>query len=92
VGKIKKHAFNDREFNFSKVNDSYAFSTTTLIRKGVQTDKEIEVKRETEVKLINDERQLFTKGKYIIPSKISYPGFEDLDSPPIKYIEGNINS
>lgn len=92
VGKIKNHAFNDREFNFSKVNDSYAFNTTTLIRKGVQTDKEIEIKRETEVKLTNDERQLFTKGKYIIPSKISYPGFEDPDSPPIKYIEGNINS
>lgn len=92
VGKTKNHPFNNREFNFSKTNDSYAFNTTTLISKGIQTDKEIEVKRETEVKLTNDERQLFTKGKYIIPSKISYPGFEDPDSPPIKYIEGNINS
>lgn len=92
VGKTKGHAFNNREFNFSKANDSYSFNTTTLIRKGVQTDKEIEVKRETEVKLVSEERQLFTKGKYIIPSKISYPGFEDPESLPIKYIEGSINS
>ncbi|ABG60185.1 hypothetical protein [Cytophaga hutchinsonii] len=92
VGKTKNHAFNNREFNFSKAKDSYFFNTTTLIRKGVQTDKEIEVKRETEVKLVNDERQLFTKGKYIIPSKISYLDFDDPDGLPIKHIEGSINS
>jgi len=92
VGATKYHAFNDREFNFSKQEDSYLFNTTTLIRKGVQTGKELEVKRETEVRLINEDRQLYTKGKYIIPSKISYPGFEDINSPLEKYIEGSINS
>lgn len=91
VGRSKNHAFNDREFNFSKANDSYTFNTTTIIRNGIQTDKEIEVKRETEVKLINSERQLFTKGKYIIPSNISYPGFDDFTSPPEKHIEGSIH-
>lgn len=92
VGRTKNHAFNDRVFNFSKGKNSYCFNTTTLIKKGVQTDKEIEVKRETEVKLFNDERQFFTKGKFIIPSKISYPGFGDPNSQPLKYIEGSINS
>ena len=90
VGRTKNHAYNNRELTFSKTEDKYSFSITTLIRRGVQTDKELEINKETEVQLRNDERIIFSKGKYIIPSSISYP---DLDSLSLeKLVKGGINA
>ncbi len=91
VGRTKNHAFNNRELTFSKNNDTYSFSITTLIRKGVQTDKELEVNRETQVELSNSETNNFhKKGKNIIPSSISYPDFDNLSLE--KLTEGEITS
>lgn len=90
VGRTKNHAFNNRELTFSKNNDKYSFSIMTLISKGVQTDKELEVNRETQVELSNSERTIFTKGKNIIPSRISYPDFDNLSLE--KLTEGEITS
>src|SRR4051812_44890567 len=75
VGRSKNHAFNNRELSFSREKDKYSFSITTIIKKGVQTEKELEINRETEVQFYNQERIIFTKGKNIIISKITYPDF-----------------
>lgn len=90
VMRTKNHTFNNRELSISKTNDKYSFRITTLIRKGVQTDKELEVNRETQVQFSNQERTIFTKGKNIIPSRISYPDFDNLSLE--KLIEGEITS
>ena len=70
VGRTKNHPYNDRELTFSKINDNYSFSINTLIPKGVQTDKELEINRETEVQFSNTERTIVTKGKYVILCKL----------------------
>src|ERR1035437_4411214 len=90
VGRTKNHPYNNRELTFSKTSDNYSFIITTVIRKGIQTDKELEINKETEVQLSNEGRTIFTKGKYIIPSSISYPDFENFSLE--KLVEGGINS
>lgn len=85
-----KHAFSGRKLSFERKDDTYRFHTTTLVRSGVQTGKELEVKRKKEVELSNANLQLFTQGKNIIPNHISYSDIEDV--PPLKIIEGQITS
>lgn len=47
VGRTKKHAFNGRALTLSKVDNAYKYSINTIVPKGLQTDRELEVNRET---------------------------------------------
>lgn len=90
VGKSTKHSFNERSISLSNKNNKNSFLITTVIKKGVQNNKEIEVGREVQVKLKNEKQNIFTKGKYIIPHNISYPDF--LNDSLEKQISGEITS
>lgn len=85
-----KHAYNSREMFFERKDDQYCFHTTTLVRKGIQTGKELELKREKEIELSNDNFSLYTQGKNIIPNNISYSDIDEV--PPLKITEGQITA
>jgi hypothetical protein len=75
VGRTKNHAFNGRALTLEKNDRKYSFIVTTKIKKGIQREKEIAVNRETEVELKNEGLTLYTKGKSIHITNISYPDF-----------------
>lgn len=90
VFRTPKHAYCGREMQFKKKENKYCFQATTLVRRGVQTGKELEIKRETEVELTSNGFNLYTQGKNIIPNRISYSDIEEV--PPLKIIEGQITA
>lgn len=80
------HSFNGRDFECSHDGQRINFHASTLVRSGLQTHKEIKLRNETEIKFVNAERELFVKGKYLLPSSIS---FDDSDiNEPKKLIKG----
>ena len=89
VFRTPKHAYSGREMQFERKENKYCFQATTLVRRGVQTGKELEIKREKEVELKSDGFNLYTQGKNIIQNRISYSDIEEV--PPLKIIEGQIN-
>lgn len=89
VGKTKNNPFNNRELTIKQNDTNYSYITTIPIKKGLQKEKEVEIKRETEIYLKNRRFKYCTKGKYIIPNSISYVGFDTLKIE--KQIEGHIN-
>ena len=90
VFKTPKHAYSGREMQFERKENKYCFQATTLVRSGVQTGKELELKRETEIELTGNGFNLYTQGKNIIPNQISYSDIEEV--PPLKIIEGQITT
>lgn len=91
VGKTKAHTFNNRQLKFSKILGSYSFSTTTIIQKGIQRERELEVNRETEIEFINESLKLYTKGKYFHVNHVDYDDFNPIISNE-KKISGTITS
>lgn len=85
-----KHAYSGREVLFERKENEYRFHTTTLVRKGLQTGKELKLKRETEIELKNDSLSLYTQGKSFFPKNISYSDIDEI--PPMKIIEGQITA
>jgi len=93
VGKAKGHVYMGRVLNLNYTEGHYAFSVTTKIRKGVQSEKELEVNRKTEIQFKNSGLTLYTKGKNFLYNNVSYPGFEDSSGESSeKLIQGEINS
>lgn len=88
VGKSTKHSFSNSIFNIKKENDHYAFTTKTRIKKGIQREKELRVSRDTEIRIRNKNIELFTLGKYLHVSGISYSD----DVMNEKNVSGKISS
>ncbi|UPT70961.1 MAG: hypothetical protein M0D53_00660 [Flavobacterium sp. JAD_PAG50586_2] len=90
VGKTKSHSFNNRNLTLEKNEDEFCFSLSTLIKKGIDRNEELKINKETTVKLTNNKRSIYIKGKYVLVRHISYP---DLDTNILeKTIKGQINS
>ena len=90
VSRTKNHPFNERDLTFVRKNNAYTFHTTTKIRKGIQKNNELDVKRETEIKLFSNSFSLYSTGKHLILNRISYPDIDDV--PLLKKAEGYFTS
>lgn len=90
IARAKSHSFNGRKFQTGKDKEKFVFSTTTLVRPGVQNNKELIISKDTEMRLTNGMKDLFVKGRNVLINKI---GFNDFDSSILeKSIEGEFTS
>lgn len=89
IGKTKKHSYNDREVTLSKINDTFKFQTSIKIKPGLQVNSELKVSKTSQVVLTNNERSLYTLGKYFLINKIDYK--DEDPSHMEKLIEGSIS-
>ena len=65
VVRTKDHALNNRLISIKKIDNKYQFNTTSLIRKGLQTGNEINIRRETEVRFTNNNKSIYSKGNIL---------------------------
>lgn len=85
--KVNNHHLNDRVFEVEKGKRQFNFCSTSKIVPGVQTHKELNFNSTEIVELEKENFSLFTLGKYVLLSKISY---DDANSE--KIFCGNISS
>lgn len=92
VGNVATHPFSGRSLDLKKNNNGYQFKTVTLVRRGVQSYKEFEIRRTTELKLSNSKLNLFLQGSDVLINNISYPNFSDPNAVPTKLVRGEFTS
>ncbi len=69
---LPNHHLNTRQFEVTKSQRQYEFSSSAPIIRGLQTHKEIQFEAEDLVKLSNAERTIYALGKYILLNHITY--------------------
>jgi len=90
VNRTRKHAYSDRKMLIWRKKEKYAFKVTTLIRKGIQNEAELEVNRKTEIEFDSRNIKLHSSGKNLIVLNINYHDFEDFRLE--KEVTGEITS
>lgn len=82
-----EHHLDGRTFELIKSENVYEFSSSSPIKKGIQTHEEIEFDKNSVVLFSKANRNIYIKGHYILNNKIEY-----LDEPLLKLFKGNISS
>lgn len=85
---LKDHALNNRKILIEKSEKGFAFQTDSIIPKGVQRHKELQVSgHQLQLKEDGEETKFFIEGKHFLLNKINY----DFDNE-LKLLSGTINS
>lgn len=85
---LKDHALNNRKILIEKSQKCFAFQTDSIIPKGVQRHKELQVsEHKLELKEDGENTKFFIEGKHFLLNNISY----DFDNE-LKLLNGTINS
>lgn len=77
VGKTKNHALNSRPAIIKFENKKYTAKYKTTVPQGIQNHKELKIRKETELIFTGRNITLYTEDKHVLPSNISFPGFEN---------------
>ncbi|RTL58738.1 MAG: gamma-glutamylcyclotransferase [Sphingobacteriales bacterium] len=85
---LKDHALNNRKILIEKSQKGFAFQTDSIIPKGVQRHKELQVSgKKLQLNENGDETKFFIDGKHFLLNSIGY----DFDNE-LKLLSGSINS
>ena len=85
---LKNHALNNRKILIEKSQKGFAFQTDSIIPKGVQRHKELQVSgQKLQLNENGEETKFFIDGKHFLLNNISYDFDNDL-----KLLSGTINS